>query len=63
MLTVLNFRHRVLQSIFGFKVKGINVFIYKVRRRIGGVLKLPFQNKNETFEMLTIKQRGNDQRY
>ena len=26
------------------------------------VLKLPFQNKNETFEMLIIKQRGNDKR-
>ena len=26
------------------------------------VLKIPFQNKNETFEMLIIQQRGNERR-
>ena len=26
------------------------------------VLKIPFQNKNETFEILIIQQRGNDRR-
>ena len=61
MWTMLNF-NPVLQSIFGLQSWRYKCFDSQIWMKYWRVLKLPFQNKNETFEMLIIKQRGNDRR-
>ena len=62
MWTVLNLRHRVLQSIFSLQSWRYKCFDSRSTMKYWRVLKIPFQNKNETFEMLIIQQRGNDRR-
>ena len=62
MWTVLNLRHRVLQSIFSLQSWRYKCFDSRSTMKYWRVLKIPFQNKNETFEILIIQQRGNDRR-
>ena len=59
---MLNLRHRILQSIFSLQSWRYKCFDSRSTMKYWRVLKIPFQNKNETFEMLIIQQRGNDRR-